>query len=297
MLKTKLFTLGLKLSNLPSKVYQRLTGKDEQGRKVDKGLFGGDKLSIFFTVSTIAIVGALGYYAYNQTKQANYEASITPYYDENLNFSLDIPKEWTINEGNKSAIKTQVLNDSSGMNFDLSKYPLSKEVVPLALIKKPEDKNAKVLDKYMTIAFKPTKEQDFTELDDKLQILDDFKSMLVKLKHTDVKVTSVKENRTGEMNGVLARATGLLKNTPMVYYQYFEPAGRNILVITYGSSHPDADHIGDINKILKNLHYYNASGLNPDGIGTEGEDTNSNQSSNSNSNSDSNNNSNVNSNF
>lgn len=214
-----------------------------------------DGLSWFFIITTIAIIVSLSYAGYRLTVKADEaKKALNQYYDENLNFSVTIPDKWQAASPDGDHIFDVVRKVTGGILFDMRLHSLTEEVVPLALVENSQEKGKKYA-KYMTLAFRGSDEK-YSYLQDKIKLMDEFKKLLKKTGHTDIKVDEVKDVKDEEFFGILLKGSAKMKNRKIHYYQYYEPAGANILIITYGTTKDPEKGIDDIKEVLKTLVYY-----------------------------------------
>lgn len=233
---------------IPSFIKDR---KKNTNKKTDKKPL--DAMSKFFIVVTLTIVGLLIYIAYGLTvSEENFKGQ--EYYDENLNMSLIIPQEWNIATPDEEFIKKAVFESTGGISFDMNMNSLQEEVVPLALAVKGKEGD-KIFKKFMTLAYRGS-DSKYSYLKDKVKLMDDFKLLLKKLEHKDIKVDEVKDIEKNNMAGILLKGSGVLEGKKVYYYQYFETAGANTLTITYGTTEKKNKAIEDINNVLAGLFYH-----------------------------------------
>lgn len=186
------------------------------------------------------------------------------YHDNYLNFELIIPEGWVVAAPEESRIREIVQSITDGVVWDMRYHKLTQEVVPIALIQKiPEsvkdaDREKKLkYAKFMTLGFRGS-DEDYSYLQDTEKLKQDFKTLLEKLEHKDVEiieVTNLGLKGDKELTGILLKAVATYDDIKINYVQYYEPAGKNIMFVTYGSLADFKEQIKDIRKVLKYLVY------------------------------------------
>jgi hypothetical protein len=176
------------------------------------------------------------------------------YYDQNMNFSLVVPAKFSIATPDPEETAEEVQKVTGGVLFDMKYHTLSKELVPVALVENARSTDV-TYDSFMTLAFRGA-DAEYTYMQDQVKIMDDFKTLLKSMDHTDIKVSSVENYSKGDLRGVLLRGSGVLKEKSIKYLQYFEPAGKNMLIVTYGYvGGSEKEALNDIDKVIGSLIY------------------------------------------
>lgn len=191
------------------------------------------------------------------------------FYESNLNLTVNVPHGWEIATPDEENVKETVREATKGLLFDTRAHTLKEEVVAAALVLQPTDLNAKNnFAKFLTIAFRGSNTE-HTYLDDEIKLMDQFKSLLTTTGHTDVKVLDVEEDTNFNSGGVIIRGTAILQEQKIKYIQYFEPAGANLLVVTYGTTKGFNEGIKDIGQMLNSLQYHDGDVFVPDSYKNE----------------------------
>lgn len=210
------------------------------------------------------IVFALLLYTLSVLIKDNEKISLSNYYDEGLNYGFTYPKYYDVYEPSQ-AKKKQTLNAlTTGMNFNLNDFKLKKEILSVALKSNAEQKGNKIL----TVAFIPSQDESYSELDDKENLLDEMLQLIKGLKGEEGKIDYIKDKTDDGFAGVEIKAQGKIGKTSKVFYQYREPAGKNILVVTYSSDKAYDSWSKDIETFVSDLKYYQITGLNKEYLET-----------------------------
>jgi hypothetical protein len=211
-----------------------------------------DWLSWFFIIILITVSVYMASFLFALNKAVEEEGVVgDAYYDELLNFNLTIPHNWQGAKPDEAHVKEVVREITGGILFDMKLHSLTDELVPLALIVPPEVGSKDPFAKFMTLAFRGT-DDEFAYLQDKVKLMDDFKSLLKSMEHTDIKVKEIKDIKNEELFGIMLEGSAKLKDQTIYYTQYLEPAGANIMIVTYGSTIKD-EGVKDITTILSTL--------------------------------------------
>jgi hypothetical protein len=215
-----------------------------------------DTLSWFFIIATVLILGLFGYTAIVLSlpdKATIAESLGDPYSDPLMNFNMIIPHEWEIGNPDQDKEKEVVQKVTGGILFDMKYHSLPEEIVPVALVQHPIDGNTD-FSKFLTLAFRGS-DRNYSYLQDKVKLMDDFKSLLTSMEHSDILVDEVTDFKSGTLKGTLLRGSGVLKGQKVYYNQYFEPAGANILTVTLGYVDKKLDAVKTMESVLVSLKY------------------------------------------
>lgn len=210
--------------------------------------------------SLIALFGlssiTLGLYFYSQPAPtaSRFVATGRSYYDPDLNFSLTLPFGWDVATMSRQTENQVVSQSTGGLAFGMAQFSLIKPIAPLTLYI-PSSSPSLPYSKYMIISFQGS-DQNYSFLQNPVTLVSDFQSNLAGLGQKDVAVSQVKLFNNSAMHGILLQGTAKLKTTLIHYYRYFEPAGANILTITYSSTGTGANAISTISQLLTSLIYY-----------------------------------------
>lgn len=227
--------------------------------KIVRKIVKGDKLSVFMVVSTVLLVGCVGYIAYTMIDRA--EASNgRDYVDKALNFTVNVPYSWEVSTPDSKNLEKEVAKTTGGVLFNMRLHALDKELVPLALIQ--PDPNSKSFSKIMTMAFRGS-DINYSYLNDKKALKKDFKTLLKKLGNKDLHVSAVDPISTEYLKGFIVSGYGTLDKRKISYVQYFEPAGANIMSITYGTIGDSSEALDDIERITRSLVYFEGGEFTP----------------------------------
>ena len=158
----------------------------------------------------------------------------TAYFDENLNFGVDIPSKWAVGVPQKDSIKEIVQESTSGLTFDTSYATLTQEIVPLSLIQ--QDPTGKFPYKRMMIVSMFGHENPNEYMNDKGKMEEEFKAILQELGHEGIRIEKVEDAYNGTLNGVILYAKSFFEGKKMHYIHYTERLDKNILRILYGST-------------------------------------------------------------
>lgn len=237
-------------------------------KKIVSKIRNSGKLSIFMIVSTVLLVLSVGYIAYTMIDRAE-ATNGRDYVDKALNFTLNVPYTWEVQAPDSKAVEEEVSKVTGGVLFNMRLHALQKELVPLALVE--PDPNSKLFKKIMTISFRGS-DINYSYLNDSVTLMKDFEKLLKKLGNKKVKVTSVEPISEEYMKGFLIRGSGVLDKKNVSYVQYYEPAGANIMTITYGTTGDSDDAIDDINRITRSLVYLEGGEFNPSPKRYDGQD-------------------------
>lgn len=216
------------------------------------------KSNVYETLFLLFVISLITYGAV-VTIKADKEVHITPYYDDVLNYTFNYPNDYDIHVPSPAKKLQTVMKLTTGMNFDMSKYALKEELLSVAL-KSTDSKtnNSKI----MTVAFYKPVNEDFSDLSDRGAQLDEMKELLKGVKGNNVEIKYVKEIKTKGTDGVEAKGVTEIQGEDMVFYQYREPIGKNVMLITYSSNLNDDQYRKDLETILTDLKFYNIEGIN-----------------------------------
>lgn len=223
-------------------------------------LKGVDGISWFMIGSTVLLLGTMGFIGYKVTADTLEERSTYAYYDEALNFSMQIPQEWALAKPDEEMTQQVVNEVTGGLLFDMLVNPLTSELVPVALTTEPV--KDKPISKFVTMAFKGS-DSEYSYLKDKVKLMDDYMALLKGLKHTNIKVANVEDIETDTLSGILLTGTAKLDGEKIYYTQYFEEAGSNTLTITHGTSNKKDSGVEDISELLASLSYHQGDAYLP----------------------------------
>lgn len=216
-----------------------------------------DALSWFFITIATGVVLSLLYIALQFGAKSEQQIVGYEHYNKDLNFYLTIPYEWQTVKLDADLIDKAVKKATGGVTFDMSLFSLKDEIVPLTLLVTVPEDDDRPFSKFMTFAFNGS-DQNFSRLADTDSLKKDFKVLLESLDHKNVKVESVENISTDSIFGVLLKGNATLEGTKIQYYQYHEPAGANILTLTYGSTEKTKEKkvITEIANLLSSLTYF-----------------------------------------
>lgn len=228
-------------------------------RKFLTSLRKSNKLSIFMITSTVLLVVGVGYIAYQLTDKA--EASNgRDYVNKPLNFTMNVPYSWEVEAPDTKAVEDEVSKTTGGVLFNMRLHALRKELVPVVLVQ-PDPEN-KLFKKIMTVAFRGS-DINYSYLNDSKTLKADFGKLLKQLGNKKIEVSSVEPINEEYMKGFYIRGKGVLDKKKVSYLQYFEPAGANIMSITYGTTGESDDALEDINRITRSLVYLEGGEFTP----------------------------------
>lgn len=175
----------------------------------------------------------MGYYFLDVTKNPYDYTSRTPYQDENVNFAVQVPDNWTIIKTETEEIKKITDASTGGTTFDLMYYALDKEVTPFTLIQ-PSTKDGQPFNKLMFFSFFGSDER-FSFMESPENMEDDFKKILESLGNKSIKISRSEIIDDGNLMGYIIEATGHMDGNKIYYTQYLEPLGLNIMRIIHSS--------------------------------------------------------------
>lgn len=247
--------------NKTKKTHKLFGAKVEKKIPLRKRLKSLDPISWFMIVTLLGFLGVMLVLLLNLQKEAEATQAGDEYYDDLLNFTLKIPHGWEGAKPDEHHVKEVVREVTGGILFDMQLHSLTDELVPLALIMQPEEGSEDPFAKFMTLAFRGS-DDEYTYLDDKVKLMDDFKALLKSSEHTDIKVKEVKEINNSKLSGIIIDATAKLADQKIHYVQYLEPAGANIMAVTYGST-IKSNGVKDITTVLDTLIYHEGGEFAP----------------------------------
>lgn len=186
------------------------------------------------------------------------------YYNEDLNFSFYVPHGWELAAPEGDEVKSVVKEVTGGVLFDMMYHRLTKEIVPLAMVQKPTDGKIQYA-KFMTFAFRGA-DDEYSYLNDKEKLKGDFKKLLEETEHKSVNILSAEDYKKEMMNGVLLKATATFEGENVNYIQYLEPAGKNILIVTFGAIKSHEESLKELEEILSTLKYHEGGVTAPPSI-------------------------------
>lgn len=184
------------------------------------------------------------------------------YYDKYLNLSLNVPSGWYIAKMPSSVESNAVVTSTGGLTFDMGQFSLNKDIAPFTLYK-PSYSGNYPYSKFMIFDFRGS-DQTYSYLSNPVNLIDGFESDLRGLGETNIKVSKVTSISNSVLRGILLKGSASIKGHIFDYYRYFEPAGANILTITYGYvGTSNNTFISDISNALSSLVYYTGSSFTP----------------------------------
>lgn len=216
----------------------------------------------------VAIAGGTALFLYKVSK----DSPVTlknglSYYDYYLNFSMIIPGDWQVANPDSEFIKEIVPKQTGGLLYDIRHHRLDREVVPITLVQHPDDPNIDKETKlsgarFMTMAIRPS-DTNHSYLNDMMALGDQLKQMLESLNYSDVTIEEIIDTRYQPegslydgMYGVVVHAKALVDGVWVNYTQYFEPAGANILIFTFGSTYGHDQQVKDIKTLTEYLVFH-----------------------------------------
>lgn len=182
---------------------------------------------VLFGIATLLYISDL------LINKKDYEGYIT-HYDENLNFSVDIPSKWSVGLPDETSIKDVVTATTGGLTFDTRYSSLTKEVAPLSLVQ--QDPSGKYPYKRLMVVSMFSAEDTVAYMRNHKTMEEEFKAILQELGHEGIRIEKVEDAYEGQLNGVLLYAKAFFEGKKMYYVHYTENLDKNVLRILYGSS-------------------------------------------------------------
>lgn len=214
-----------------------LKPKDEKGIRglYNRTIGSMDKVTQVYTYIGLAIVLFTGALFIEATINKSQEDMYEMYTDTDLNFRIAIPHGWQAAKPEVENVKKAVFDETKGkVAFDMYEHSLGKEVVPIAILN--ADSDSKSFAEFATLSFRGS-ESEFGYLSDLVNIKDDVKSLLESSDNKEVEVYDVAETTISDtFTGVLVKARAIFELEEVEYYVWYEPAGANLLTITYGAT-------------------------------------------------------------
>lgn len=191
------------------------------------------KLHFVFMGVLLSLLLFMGYYFLDMTRNPYDYTTRTPYQDENVNFVVQVPDNWTIIKTESEEIKKITDASTGGTTFDLMYYALDKEVTPFTLIQ-PSTKDGQPFKKLLFFSFFGSDER-FSFMESPENMEDDFKKILESLGNKSIKINRSEIIDNGTLMGYIIEATGHMDGNKIYYTQYLEPLGFNIMRIIHSS--------------------------------------------------------------
>ena len=208
--------------------------KENVNKNVDKKLKNPiSKLHFVFIGVLVSLFIFMGYYFLDMTKNPYDYTTRTPYQDENVNFAIQVPDNWTIVKTEAEEVKKVTDQSTGGTTFDLMYYALDKEVTPFTLLQ-PSTKDDQPFKKLMFFSFFGSDEK-FSFMENPKDMEDDFKKILESLGNKSIKINRSEIIDNGILMGYIIEATGHMDGNKIYYTQYLEPVGLNIMRIIHSS--------------------------------------------------------------
>lgn len=226
-----------KQSGKPKKpsIFEKVLTKFITKEKLDS-LTPKDATSKFIVGFSILMLLALVLYISDLAiNKKDYEGYIT-HFDENLNFSVDIPSKWSVGLPEEESLKEIINETTGGLTFDTRFSALTKEVAPLSLIQ--QDNSGKYPYKRLMVVSMFGPEDPIVYMNDHDTMEEEFKAILQELGHEGIRIEKVEDAYEGQLNGVLLYAKAFFEGKKMYYVHYTENLDKNVLRILYGSSDP-----------------------------------------------------------
>lgn len=251
--KVKMFNKRVELGNKNSAFWNRVlyvfTGKEPSKENKETLVY---KFKWFDLLYLGVIVGFLGVFigiGYLMTVSLDENTEVDPFMDTNLNYSVNIPTYWQQNEDiDMETVEKSITSVTGGLAFDFFKHELKDDVISFSAFVYPEDTKSPVMKKLLTISGNGVSN---VSLDNSVKVMSDLKNNLKGIGMEDVKVEYVKDKEYIEGTiGVLAKATAVMENVKINFYQYYLPVGNNVLIYTYGNA-TKKDGLEDLETVIK----------------------------------------------
>lgn len=231
--------------------------KDKNKKSLLTTIKGMDTISKTFIVGFIVAGVVLTGVTVNYIK-VNNDAYLrsTEYEDPSVNFVLVPPKEWAVTTPSRSNVEKIIRETTEGLKFDVTRYALKEEIVPIVLVENVSESKTKGVSgsSFISVALRGY-DSSRDRLYDKKYCEEYLGVLLNELGVKDVKYTFNEELSKGYFNGTMVKAEGKDSGTKVYYTQYQEIIGKNVLTLTYGSIDAEDDGYEYIKDTVKHLRF------------------------------------------
>lgn len=216
-----------------------------------------DKLSksfiVGFVIAGFVLTGLTVKIVYRAEKAYLKEVE---YEDPSANFILVPPKGWTATTPGRSDVEKTITETTNGLIFDVSKYSLKSEIVPVVLVEDVVDSREQGVSgsSFISVALRGFNESK-DRLYDKAYCKEYLGGLLNELKVSNVEYTEALSLLKKPYNGFLVSAKAEDKGVSVYYTQYQEVVGGNVLTLTFGTTNSEYDGKEYIRDVLKYLSF------------------------------------------